>query len=193
MRGFGWLLLVLGMSLALVAAACGDDDDDDAETGDDAGPASATAAATTPAAPATMTPAGGDASGGETVIVTDDDELGAIITDAEGVSLYTFEPDEPGVSNCAGDCAAAWPPLVLDSGEPVAGEGVGGELTLIERDDGTMQVALDGQPLYYFAGDAAPGDTNGEGVGGVWFVVEAGDSASAPAATATVRPLSTGY
>ncbi len=83
--------------------------------------------------------------------------------------------------------------LTLDSGEPVAGEGVGGELTLIERDDGTMQVALDGQPLYYFAGDAAPGDTNGEGVGGVWFVVQAGGSASAPAATVTVRPLSTGY
>ena len=64
-----------------------------------------------------------------------------------------------------------WPPL-LTVGEPTAGEGLtGGQLGTITRDDGSLQVIFNGQPLYYFANDAGPGEANGHMVGGVWFVV----------------------
>jgi hypothetical protein len=84
-----------------------------------------------------------------------------------------FTPDEPGVSNCNGGCAAAWPPLGVADGEtPNAASGVSGELTLIVREDGSQQVALDGAPLYFYRDDAVPGDANGQNVNEVWFVLD---------------------
>ena len=99
--------------------------------------------------------------------------LGTILTDAEGITLYLFTNDEMGVSNCYEDCAAAWPPLMADAMDalPAAVEGVSSGLSTVERTDGTFQVAYNDIPLYYFAGDAAPGDVNGQGIGEVWFVV----------------------
>lgn len=111
-------------------------------------------------------------SGDTSVLVTEDAELGEILTDAEGMVLYSFGNDEQGsgVSTCEDSCLANWPPFVAD--DPLTlPEGVPGELTQIERSDGSMQVAYNGWPLYYFVGDTAPGDTNGHNVGDVWFVV----------------------
>lgn len=109
-----------------------------------------------------------------TVVLKSTDDLGEFFVDAEGNTLYLFTNDvEPGVSACAGDCLVNWPIFTAD--EPLSlPEGVEGELTLIEGTDGTPQVAYNGNPLYYFAGDEAPGDTNGQGVGGRWFVVAPG-------------------
>lgn len=109
-----------------------------------------------------------------TVLVGSSDELGEFLTDAEGMTLYLFTNDtEPGVSVCEGDCLAAWPAFTAE--EPLTlPEGVEGELTLIERSDGSMQVAYNGIPLYYWQNDTAPGDTTGHEVGGVWFVVAPG-------------------
>jgi predicted lipoprotein with Yx(FWY)xxD motif len=103
------------------------------------------------------------------VSTTEDATLGAILVDARGFTLYTFANDTPGsgASACSGACATNWPPLT--AGEPTAGDGVTGELATIERDDGTTQVTYDGAPLYFFAGDNAPGDTNGHEVGNIWF------------------------
>ena len=100
--------------------------------------------------------------------------LGAFLADAAGMTLYLFTPDtEPNVSTCSDGCAEAWPPLapVDDMALPA---GVPGELTTFDREDGTQQVAYNGIPLYYYADDAAPGDVNGEGAGGRWFVVPPG-------------------
>src|SRR5690606_767506 len=99
-----------------------------------------------------------------------------------GMTLYLFTNDEPGVSNCSGGCAENWPPLVVPEGlEPTAVEGAPGELGVIEREDGLgRQVTYDGMPLYYWASDVLPGDTTGEGVNDVWFVVP--PSGDAPAA-----------
>jgi predicted lipoprotein with Yx(FWY)xxD motif len=110
-----------------------------------------------------------------TVMVAESEELGQFLTDADGMTLYLFTNDtEEGVSSCYGDCEARWP--IFRAEEPLTlPEGVEGELTLIERDDGTTQVAYNGIPLYYWQNDEQPGDTTGHGVGDVWFVVAPGE------------------
>jgi predicted lipoprotein with Yx(FWY)xxD motif len=97
-------------------------------------------------------------------------DAGAILTDADGMTLYVFDRDESNVSNCADRCAETWPPLLLDSGDPVAPPDLVGELTVFTRADGRRQVAYRGQPLYRYTGDSQPGDTTGDGVGGVWHL-----------------------
>jgi predicted lipoprotein with Yx(FWY)xxD motif len=107
-----------------------------------------------------------------TVQVADHPELGRILTDGEGMVLYLFTRDEENVTNCYDDCAVNWPPLLVGDGqEPVAGEGLTGELGVIERDDGGRQVTYNGMPLYYWIRDEQPGDATGQNVGGVWYVV----------------------
>jgi predicted lipoprotein with Yx(FWY)xxD motif len=92
---------------------------------------------------------------------------GKILTDEKGMALYIFDKDEAGKSNCSGECAQNWPPATAPAdAKPV------GDLTLIQRDDGTMQWADDGKPLYTFVGDKNPGEVTGDGKGGVWHVVK---------------------
>jgi predicted lipoprotein with Yx(FWY)xxD motif len=75
------------------------------------------------------------------------------------------------VSNCVDDCAENWPPLTIGEGNRLAASaGIEGEWGTIERADGSIQVTYNGMPLYFFAEDVAPGDTNGQGAGDVWFV-----------------------
>ena len=102
------------------------------------------------------------------------DDLGNYLVDAEGMTLYYFTRDiTPGQSVCVGGCLEAWPPLLVEDGEElVPGEGVTGTLGAVARDDGSMHATYRGRPLYYWQGDTAPGETNGEGVGGVWFVAQ---------------------
>lgn len=83
-----------------------------------------------------------------------------------GMTLYTYDEDTAGTSNCYDQCAENWPPYLGQSGEE-KGEG----WTLVERTDGTMQWAYDGKPTYYYIGDAKAGDATGDGKGGVWHVV----------------------
>jgi predicted lipoprotein with Yx(FWY)xxD motif len=92
---------------------------------------------------------------------------GKILTDANGMTLYTYDKDQPGKSNCSGECEAYWPPAkaAADS-KPTGG------LTLVKRADGTMQWADDGKPLYTFVQDKKPGDVTGDGKNGVWHVVK---------------------
>ena len=106
---------------------------------------------------------------GEAAVVTADSDLGAILTDAAGMTIYFFANDTEGTSNCEGDCLANWPPVEAED-SPAAGEGVTAELGTIERSDGTRQLTVNGFPAYYFAADAAAGDINGQGIGGVWWV-----------------------
>ncbi len=110
-------------------------------------------------------------TGPATVMVTENAGLGAILTDDKGMTLYLFTNDTPGTSNCYNQCAVNWPPL-LTSGDPVAGEGADAALLgTTERTDGTVQVTYNGWPLYYWINDTGPGDTTGQGVGEVWYVL----------------------
>lgn len=151
-------LLAVPAALALLVAACGDDDDssDQATTGGDE---------------TTTTTTGEDAAGTGAEVAGADTDLGQVLVDAEGRTLYVFDNDEGGRSTCEGGCAELWPPLETD-GEPTAGDGVDAALLgTTDRSDGTTQVTYDGQPLYTYTPDSGPGDTTGQGVGGVWWVV----------------------
>jgi predicted lipoprotein with Yx(FWY)xxD motif len=85
-----------------------------------------------------------------------------LVAGSNGMTVYTFSKDAPGVSNCKGGCATTWPPLTVGSGQtPTGGTGVTGALATITRDDGSLQVTYKGLPLYFFNKDTKPGDTNG--------------------------------
>ena len=117
--------------------------------------------------------AGGPIQNNAAVMVSVNSELGTVLTDVSGRTVYLFTVDERNASNCSRDCAVAWPPL-LTVGEPRAGEGVASHLiATIDRGDGTTQVTYNGWPLYYFAPDEKPGDVTGQNVADIWFVVSA--------------------
>jgi predicted lipoprotein with Yx(FWY)xxD motif/plastocyanin len=139
-------------------------------------PAQPQAPAATIAPAATQAPAATVAATGPTVKVGQSDSLGMFLVDAKGMSLYLFLKDTPNTSNCYDACAQAWPPLLVN-GSPVAGDGLdGAKLGTTARTDGTTQVTYNGWPLYYFAKDKQPGDTTGQDVKQVWYVISpAGD------------------
>lgn len=131
-----------------------------------------TAASPSPAPPTEAPTASPDQSstGAATVMVATSD-LGEILVDGEGRVLYLFTPDEAGTPTCYEGCAQAWPPL-LAGGDITVGPGLDdSDFSTATRTDGGDQVKIGNWPLYYFASDAAPGDTKGQGVGDVWYVV----------------------
>ncbi|MER9892993.1 hypothetical protein NKJ40_13015 [Mesorhizobium sp. M0119] len=91
-----------------------------------------------------------------------------IYTDASGMTLYAYDKDEAGKSNCYDKCAANWPPLKADANAKAEGE-----WTIVDRTDGTRMWAYEGKPLYTFIKDKKAGDVTGEGVGGVWHIAKA--------------------
>jgi predicted lipoprotein with Yx(FWY)xxD motif len=100
--------------------------------------------------------------------------LGSILVNTQGRTLYLFKRDSGTTSACTGACAVNWPPLRAH-GRPVAGSGANSAIVATStRSDGAPQVTYNGHPLYLFAGDKKPGDTNGEGLnafGGGWFAL----------------------
>jgi predicted lipoprotein with Yx(FWY)xxD motif len=173
------LALKIGLPLAaaaVLAAACSSGTNGSAST-----PAPATSPAT----------AGGSSAATVDVHTSNGKSF---LTDSAGRALYLWTPDTKTKSMCSGACASAWPPLTV-KGAPTAGTGAtANDLGTINRSDGTKQVTYAGHPLYYFAGDKAAGQTNGEGSNGFgapWYLVApAGQqittlsAASAPSSTA---------
>ncbi|MGB9965245.1 hypothetical protein [Halobacterium hubeiense] len=143
------LLTALGAGAAAAVAGCtGGDAGDETNQGEETREADAT----------------------YTVAVGSTDDYGPVLVDADGSSLYVFDEDTPGESSCYEGCAGTWPPLTVDE-DPSAGPDVTAELGTTDRDDGSAQVTADERPLYYYAGDDGPGDTAGQGVGDVWWLV----------------------
>ena len=107
-----------------------------------------------------------------TVNLGGNDELGIFLVGPDGMTLYMFANDEPGVSNCTGQCLENWPPLTVEEDElPTLADGISGRLGVVTLDDGTRVVTYNGMPLYYWINDIEPGDATGHLVGDVWFVV----------------------
>jgi predicted lipoprotein with Yx(FWY)xxD motif len=99
------------------------------------------------------------------------DGVGSYLADAKGMTLYWFKKDSPGKSACAGPCVERWPIYYRDA--VAAGEGTKPEdFGTITREDGKKQTTFRGYPLYYWAGDKAKGDTTGQGVNNVWYVID---------------------
>jgi predicted lipoprotein with Yx(FWY)xxD motif len=158
-------LLALALPLALVLGAC-------SGGGASTAPSAAAPSAAAPSEAAPSVAAPSEAAAGATIALADN-ALGKIIVDAKGRTLYGFKADTAGISTCYDKCATNWPPL-LATGDATVGDGLdAAKVTTVDRTDGTKQVKYGDWPLYYFAADAAAGDTNGQKVGDVWFVVGA--------------------
>jgi predicted lipoprotein with Yx(FWY)xxD motif len=149
--------LVAAMS-ALLLVACGGQS---TGAGPTASPASSPSATPTPAP-----------SASPVVLAQVVGSMGTIVVAASnGHTVYTFNSDTPGVSNCKGGCVSSWPPLTVPAGSTATGgTGVTGQLGTIMRDDGSLQVTYKGLPLYFFHSDSKPGDTNGNYTG--WSLVK---------------------
>jgi len=164
------ILTIALVACALALAACGDDDESSDE--------SAATAATTTEAETTATeqpkpkPEPSEKPGIE--IATADSEFGTVLFDGDDQAIYLFDKETSDTSECYGECAAAWPPVITD-GEPQAGNGADDKLLgTTERDDGATQVTYNGHPLYYYVDDG-PGQILCHDVvefGGLWLVVD---------------------
>ncbi len=169
---------IAALALALIATACATDNESES-AGTSTTQVPTTMPSTTDAPTTTQAPT---ASGGTLAVSAS--ALGDVITDGDGNTLYLFVPDAQGESTCYDGCEAAWPPLV---GEVSAGDGVDPALIgSTERTDGTQQATYNDWPLYYFASDAAAGDTNGQGINEVWYVVDASGVAVGLSASAAI-------
>lgn len=125
----------------------------------------------TPVATAAPTMAATAAATALTVNVGQNATLGSILVDGAGKTLYKYANDTSGTSTCSASCLGNWPPL-LASGPVTAGTGLdGAQFSTAMTTDGRTMVTYKGSPLYYYKGDQAAGDTNGNGIGGVWSVV----------------------
>ena len=148
-------LAVLPASLAVLVAVAG------------CGGSSNNSSSTTTAGAAT-------AGGAATIDVANNAQLGQILTDSNGNTVYVFDKDTNGKSACSGSCAGVWPP-VTTSGAPKAGTGIAAsKLGTTKRSDGSTQVTYAGHPLYTYTSDTSPGDTTGNGInsfGALWHAV----------------------
>jgi predicted lipoprotein with Yx(FWY)xxD motif len=179
--------LVIPLGSALLATACG-------------------AAAASPSAPASSAPAAGSSASASTtgtVITTHAGSAGAFLTNGSGRTVYLWAKDGMNMSACSGACAAAWPPVPATGTLTATGGAKASDLGTITRSDGTKQVTYDGHPLYYFAGDSAAGQTNGQAsdnFGAQWWLVassgakitaaDTAAAANAPAPAAPAAPAS---
>jgi predicted lipoprotein with Yx(FWY)xxD motif len=177
-------LTVSVLSLALVAlivAGCGGSSTSSSST--------SSQSTTEPAS------SGGGSSGSAamTVSATSNPELGMLLVDSEGFTVYAFAKDSGTTSSCYGACAEGWPPVTVE-GAPTAGEGAtSSQLGTTKRKDGTVQVTYAGHPLYTFVGDQQAGEANGNGAsefGGEWNALDESGSAVAMAAEAEAEPES---
>ena len=94
-------------------------------------------------------------------------DMGEILVDEKGMTLYTYDKDTAGTTNCYDKCATNWPPLMAGTDDKPEGD-----WTIVDRTDGTKMWAYKGQPLYLWIKDTKAGETTGEGVGGVWHIAK---------------------
>ena len=118
--------------------------------------------------PSSGSSSSGSSSTSGVTAVTRSTSLGTVLTTASGMTLYHRTDESADKIECLSGCVASWPPYTVPAG--ATPEGVSG-LGTTTRPDGTTQVTYDGEPLYTYAGDSSPGQTNGNGVGGIWYAV----------------------
>jgi predicted lipoprotein with Yx(FWY)xxD motif len=167
-----WILAV-SAAVALVLAGCTSSSDDRSSSG---------------------STSSGAAAPDDVALKTGDSIVGSIVVDAQGRTVYSFGKDTAGsgTSACSGECLANWPAATADSASPQVSDKVTGQVGTITRDDGSVQLTLNGLPLYLYTGDKATGDINGQAFQGVWWVVAADGSKVTRAASPSL-PQAPGY
>jgi predicted lipoprotein with Yx(FWY)xxD motif len=166
--------LAIPLGAALLATAC----------------SSAATTSSPSSAPAASSPASASTTG--TVISTQAGSAGAFLTAGSGRAVYLWAKDGMNMSACSGACATAWPPVPANGTLTATGGAKASDLGTITRSDGTKQVTYDGHPLYYFVGDSAAGQTNGQGSDNFgakwWLVASSGAEITASSDTAAAAP-----
>jgi predicted lipoprotein with Yx(FWY)xxD motif len=178
------VLLIAGVAFAALALA-GCSAGSSASSGGSSAPSASASSSSASSASSASSPSsggaygtddeGGDSGGGHGAddgIATAPTSLGTVVVDGKGMTAYFYDQDVKGSgkSTCSGGCAAAWPAIESDTAKPAV-SGVTGDVGTITGVDGKLQVTVDGRPIYTYAADAKPGDVTGQGVGGVWYVV----------------------
>ncbi len=165
------IVAILCVGVLLVITGCGGDDDSSGEGGayGSGGESGSTQAA--------KGASGGEsAPGGDGIVaVGKGSELGPILVDSKGFTLYDFHKDKGGKSACYGACASTWPPLTTEGAPKTMGGAQSSQLGTTKRKDRTLQVTYAGHPLYTYAADTKPGDTNGQDIdsfGAEWYALQ---------------------
>ena len=160
------LLALAALAVGIAAAGCGG-----SSSSSSAAPASGTNASSGSSGPYGYGGGSSSSSSSAVTVKAVSSPLGTILVDQDGKTLYLFEADSMNKSNCSGGCLALWPAVMAD-GRATAGSGVSAGMIGTATD--SSQVTYAGHPLYWFSGDTAAGDTNGEGLtdfGGAWYAV----------------------
>ncbi len=174
------LALAVGAIFALAIAGCGGSSGGSSSSGGGvgygAGDSNSNTSDSTSSSGGYGSTTSTSAAAGVVVKTAKNPKLGKILVDSKGNTLYMFRKDKGGRSACYGKCAVAWPP-VLTEGAAKAGSGASqGKLGVSDRTDGTTQVTYNGLPLYLYAGDTRPGETNGNDItqfGAQWYALNA--------------------
>lgn len=159
-----------GAALTMLLAAC-------SGGGAPGGYGGTTAATNTPAAPPTSLKTGAVMLNGQSATV---------LTNSQGLTLYYLSSESATTLHCSASCLTIWPPVLAPNGAPAVPMGAAGTIGVLSGDTTRPQVTYNGHPVYTFSGDHAAGDVNGEGVKGVWFVVDAAAPAAVALSTASV-------
>jgi predicted lipoprotein with Yx(FWY)xxD motif len=174
------------LAAALLAAAC---------SSNSTSPSSGYTPSASASSPASAASAG-------TVITTSSGSAGTFLTDGSGHAVYLWVKDGMNKSECSGACAGAWPPVTVSGTLTASGGAEGSDLGTITGANGSKQVTYDGHPLYYYAGDSGPGQSNGQGsdgFGAKWWLVSpsgaqitAAQTSFTPSATASPSATTSG-
>jgi predicted lipoprotein with Yx(FWY)xxD motif len=129
------------------------------------------------AAESAAKPAAAGGGGGTAVVIKvgKAGDLGSVITDAQGMTVYDFHKDKGTTSSCYGACEGAWPPVITSGNAKATGGAKASLLGTTKRKDGSLQVTYNGHPLYTFVGDKKPGEANGNDFsefGAQWYALE---------------------
>lgn len=161
--------VTLGLFFAMVTVACGSNTSTNSTASSGSTPGSSSGSCGRYSVCVTPSkPTGGTAVSIKTAPVTVNGKSVTVLTNAQGMTLY-YRTSDTASSVCSGSCASAWPPL-LSSSVPPSASSLPGKLTVLTDANGS-QVEYNGHPLYTYSGDSGPGQMNGQGIAGVWFVV----------------------
>jgi predicted lipoprotein with Yx(FWY)xxD motif len=157
--------------LAVVVTGCGSDSSTSGGAYGDKGGGGSGSETSTASSETKSAPSGGDGI----VSAAKVGDLGMVLVDSQGLTLYDFHKDKGGTSACYGACAGAWPPLLTEGNPQAQGAADRSMLGTTKRKDGTLQVTYNGWPLYTYVADQAPGEANGNDIdqfGAEWYALQ---------------------
>ncbi|MDV9187057.1 hypothetical protein R6L23_02295 [Streptomyces sp. SR27] len=183
-------VITLAVGMAAVAVCVSGCSSSSTTSSSTPNPSASTPTTTAGSASAAASSSASASTGSAATVKTASSPLGQILVDGSGRTLYLFKADTGTTSTCNGACAQAWPPLTT-TGTPHSSGLSSSLVATTARSDNSTQVTFNGHPLYYFAEDKKPGETNGQDVsafGNSWYVVSPSGDAVTSEASASASP-----